>query len=327
MSTDKARSIADDALRRLTAELEAGRSETLTQYLAAMGRFHRYSWNNAMLIHSQWPTATRVAGYHTWQQLGRSVRRGEQGIVIVAPMATHRREPAAKDETHEVPAENGTKPPNSRHAGFRTAYVFDVEQTEGRPLPAFARTEGDPKDFGDKLKAIVAARGIRLEYDSAIAPADGVSSGGVITLRPGLSPAEEFSVLAHELGHEMLHRGPDRAALPKVIRETQAEAVAYVITRGVGLDTRTAAADYIALYNGNAKTLAESLAAIQEASSAILNELLAEDRVTAAQTRSASLEQTDTAPEHMHEDGMSAGQRPPQSTSGPDPLDSASIDR
>ena len=79
-----------------------------------------------------------------------------------------------------------------RLSGFRTAYVFDVEQTEGRPLPEFARTAGDPKDFGDKLKAIVARQGIALEYDAGIAPAYGVSTGGRIRLLPSLSAAEEF---------------------------------------------------------------------------------------------------------------------------------------
>ena len=98
--------------------------------------------------------------------------------------------------------------------GFRTAYVFDVEQTEGRPLPAFATT-GDPRDYGEKLKAFVARQGIALEYRPAIAPAQGLSSGGRIRLLPKLSPAEEFSALAHELAHEMLHHGQGRATCPR----------------------------------------------------------------------------------------------------------------
>jgi hypothetical protein len=72
--SEKARKIADEALDRLTSELEAGRSEALQNYLAFMGRFHRYSWGNTLLIASQRPDATRVAGFHAWHQLGRSVK-------------------------------------------------------------------------------------------------------------------------------------------------------------------------------------------------------------------------------------------------------------
>ncbi len=95
-----------------------------------------------------------------------------------------------------------------------------------------------------------------------------------------MTPAEGFYVLAHELAHEMLHHRKEAAPLPKVVRETQAEAVAFVVCRGVGLETNTAAADYIALYNGDKKTLAESLSVIQETSSRILDELLPERRMT-----------------------------------------------
>jgi hypothetical protein len=105
-----------------------------------------------------------------------------------------------------------------------------------------------------------------VEYDPTIAPAQGVSTGGRIRLMPDMPPAEEFSVLAHELAHEMMHHDKAAAPLPKVVRETQAEAVAFVVCRGIGLETNNAAADYIALYNGDQKTLADSLAAIQRTS-------------------------------------------------------------
>src|SRR5262249_30632858 len=138
--------------------------------------------------------------------------------------------------------------------GFRTAYVFDVSQTDGKPLPEFSKTTGDPQGYTDKLKEIATGRGIAVEYDAAIAPAMGMSSGGRVRLMPNLRKAEEFSVLVHELAHEMLHHGKDER-LPKVVRETQAEAVAFVVSRSIGLETNSAAADYIALYNGDKKTL------------------------------------------------------------------------
>jgi len=269
-TTDKTRKVAEEALARLSAELEAGKSERLKTYLTAMGRFRQYSWNNVMLIASQRPNATRVAGIHAWNDLGRRVRKGEKGIMIFAPMIVKRYEPTAQ-EKEAVP-----KAP-IRLSGFRTAYVFDITQTEGQPLPEFAKTSGDPKDYTDKLKTIAANRGVAVEYDASIAPAMGVSSGGRIRLKPDLSKAEEFSVLVHELAHEMLHQGKDER-FPKVVRETQAEAVAFVVCRGVGLETNSAAADYIKLYNGDKKTLTESLSVIQETSAEILDDLLPEER-------------------------------------------------
>ncbi len=269
---EKVHGIAEEALQRLSADLAAGRSESLLHYLAAMGRFHRYSWNNVLLIASQRPTATRVAGFHTWHQIGRWVKRGEKSITIIAPVVS----PRARPDRTESPEQDPDRA--RRISGFRAAHVFDVVQTEGKPLPELSRTTGDPREFTEKLKAFVARQGIALEYDRSIAPAQGMSSGGRIRLLPDLPAAEEFSVLAHETAHELLHHKAERATLDKTLLETQAEAVAFVICRGVGLETHSAAADYIALYNGDAKTLAESLAAVQETASRVLKDLLPADR-------------------------------------------------
>src|SRR2546422_9769130 len=289
---DNVRKMAEDALNRLAGELEAGKSEALQNYLATMGRFHRYSWGNVLLIGSQRPTATHVAGYHTWQDLGRHVKTGEKGIMIFAPILVKERE---KSPPAPIPDRTATKQNDAfRLTGFRTAFVFDVEQTEGKPLPQFVKTTGDPREFADKLKAFVAKQGIAIEYDKSITPAQAVSSGGNIRLIPGLQPADEFSVVAHELAHEMLHHKKDETRLPKVFEETQAEAVAYVVSRGVGLETNTAAADYIALYNGDKKTLAESLSVVQETSAKILGELLPDKRMTAPEQKPPSLTTPET---------------------------------
>ena len=101
MPEEKAQRIAEEALKRLTEELQTGRSDALKAYLSAMGRFHRYSWNNVILINSQRPTATRVAGFHTWHELGRSVKRGEKGIAILAPIRARQVEPTAPRDPDE----------------------------------------------------------------------------------------------------------------------------------------------------------------------------------------------------------------------------------
>ena len=286
---ERTRKMAEEALNRLSAELQAGHSEALRNYLASMGRFHRYSWGNVLLIQSQRPSATRVAGFHTWHQLGRHVKQGEKGIMILAPMVVKQQD--------AVPELNAGKPEQVfRVSGFRTAYVFDVAQTEGKPLPEFAKTTGDPKDFTEKLKALVAGQGIALEYDPTIAPAQGLSSGGRIRLQPDLAPAEEFSVLAHELAHEMLHHTKDTARAPQVVRETQAEAVAFVVCRGIGLETNSAAADYIKLYNGDKKTLAETLSVIQATSAKILDHLIPEHRSLPEPRQNAMAASANSAP-------------------------------
>ena len=90
MTTEQAKSISETAISRLMDALERGQSEVLKTYLAAMSRFHRYSWGGILLIYSQRPDATHVAGFHAWLRLQRYVRKGEKGIVILAPMALSR---------------------------------------------------------------------------------------------------------------------------------------------------------------------------------------------------------------------------------------------
>lgn len=95
---------------------------------------------------------------------------------------------------------------------------------------------------------------------------------------PGQSKAEEFATLVHEVSHELLHRAERRTMTTKTVRETEAEAIAFIISRAVGLNTSSASADYIALYHGNAELLTESLTVIQQASATILDALFAEEQ-------------------------------------------------
>src|SRR5712691_13133887 len=86
MTTEQAKKLSEDALDRLMNALEQGQSDALKSYLGVMSRFHKYSWGNCLLIYSQRPDATRVAGFQAWLKLRRYVRKGEKGIVILAPM-------------------------------------------------------------------------------------------------------------------------------------------------------------------------------------------------------------------------------------------------
>jgi antirestriction protein ArdC len=251
-------------IQSLIQQLEAGRSEALTAYLNAMSRFHSYSFGNILEIARQKPDATRVAGLYAWNQLGRKVKKGERGIRILAPIVGVRRKPEEEAE------KDITKQNRPVLVGFRNAYVFDVSQTEGAELPEMRQITGDTGANRDRLIEFVNAQGIELEFNESIAPAMGMSYGGKIVLLPGQSKAEEFSTLVHELAHEMLHKADRRTTTTKVLRETEAEAIAFVVSKAVGLDTGTASADYIQLYHGNASLLAESLEVIQKASAVIL---------------------------------------------------------
>jgi hypothetical protein len=173
-----------------------------------MGRFHNYSLGNAILIGFQKPDATHVASFRKWQKLGRHVKRNEKGIAIMAPIVRRKRATGVDgDEEKKQEREPETA------LAFKTAYVFDISQTDGKPLPEFARVNGDPGMYPERLREYVASRGVKLEYSEAIGLAEGASSGGLIRLKKGLTAAEELSVLAYELTHEILHK--DRDNMPK----------------------------------------------------------------------------------------------------------------
>lgn len=279
MKTDQAKQLTDNAIQQLAAALNEGRSETITRYLATMATFHHYSFTNTLLIFGQRPTATHVAGFHTWLKLGRYVRKGEKGIAIFAPMRLKLR----ADDERNVNQQVSDETTDQTVLRFRIVHVFDIEQTEGESLPEPARVEGEPAEHLTRLKALIAERGITLEYTDTLGLADGASIGGRIFVKAGKPAGEEFAVLVHELAHELLHRRPLEQRPSKTVRETEAEAVAFVVSHAIGLQTSTACSDYIQLYNGDAKTLMQSLERIQRTSAEILADLVpkavAESRV------------------------------------------------
>jgi len=272
MKTNHARKVSEQAFNELLEAVEAGKSQKLVDYLKAMGRFHNYSLGNAILIGFQKPDATRVAGFRTWQKLGRHVKRNEKGIAIMAPIVWRRKVTHAGDE------ENGQKREDEVAVAFKTAYVFDISQTDGKTLPEFARVNGDPGVYIERLREYVTSKGIMLEYSDAIGSAEGISSGGLIRLKKGLSAGEELSVLAHEVTHEVLHANRNNMPKDKKVRETEAEAVAFVVCHGIGLDTNSASSDYIQLYNGDKETLVKSLERIQRTAGEILGAVIADNK-------------------------------------------------
>ena len=266
------------AVEHLIQQLEAGKSESLTAYLNAMARFHNYSFGNVLSIARQKPDATRVAGIRAWNELGRFVKKGEKGIQILAPVVGHRRKKSETEQDGE--AENKVKP-QPVLIGFRAVYVFDVSQTEGAALPEFDHSvSGDVGGHRDRLIDFLNQQNVALEFNEKIAPALGVSYGGKIALLPGQSKAEEFTTLVHETAHELLHKAERRTMTTATVRETEAEAVAFIVGQAIGLEVGNSSADYIQLYHGDVALLTESLEVIQRTSAVILGAITEQAQAT-----------------------------------------------
>ena len=276
MKSEEIKNKTKEAADYLVHSLEAGHSEVLTQYLGAMAKFHTYSFGNIMLIARQKPSASNVAGVRAWNSLGRFVRRGEKGILILAPLVGRKGK-----ILEEITGENGEETnPQAHLYGFRAVYVFDISQTEGKDLPALTEVQGDVSGYRERLVKFVEAQSIELRYSDKIGPAKGLSHGRKITLLSGMQPAEEFSTLVHEIGHEMLHRGQRRTLTTKTVRETEAEAVDFVVCQAIGLENGTSASDYIQIWHGDASLLRESLEAVQHTAAVILGGIAPENQAS-----------------------------------------------
>jgi hypothetical protein len=151
--------------------------------------------------------------------------------------------------------------------------VFDVSQTEGRELPELGAITGEPGEKVAMVESLIRSKGIELCVADSLGGALGLSAGGKISVLSTLSSAETFSTLVHELAHELLHRGDRRKETTKVIRETEAEAVAYVVSKAIGLELSTKSADYIQLWSGDEAVLMQSLELVRNVSSEIITAL------------------------------------------------------
>ena len=234
---------AHDQLVAAIEHLTTG--EDWQRFLDTASRFRTYSLNNLLLIFLQRPDATRVAGYRTWQSLGRQVRRGEQGIAILAP-CTYRR--ADTDE----PAEEPTRVLR----GFKVVHVFDLAQTDGDPLPeppVHLLDGDDPHGVTDLLAELIRAE----SYTFTIGPmpdehaeANGVTDYAQrsVTVRQDLAPAQRAKTTAHELAHVLLHH-PDSGTRPdRAVCEIEAESVAYLVCGQHGLTSDAYSFGYVATW-------------------------------------------------------------------------------
>jgi hypothetical protein len=181
-------------------------------------------------------------------RLAASSNAGEKGILILAPMVGYRSARQNEIALHiETDNAADARKAEQRLIGFRAVYVFDISRTEGKELPTLSEVQGDVSGYRERLFKFVESQRIELNFSESIAPAKGLSHGGKITLLSGMQPPEEFSTLTHEIAHEMLHRGERRTLTTKQVRETEAEAVAFVVCQSVGLQNGTASQDYVTM--------------------------------------------------------------------------------
>jgi len=252
MATQRPTAEILDQLREGIATLTT--SDKWAQWLDAQGRFHRYSFGNTLLILLQRPEAIQVAGFHTWRRLGRQVRKGEKGIVILAPIAPRIR---VEDENGQERVIAGTA------RAFHTAYVFDISQTDGPDLPSIVeRLEGeDPDRVFLRLIKTAASVGYSVEFAEFGDERNGDCTFAEhrIRIRQGLSPAQSVKTLAHELAHALLH-GEDFDGT-RDLAELEAESVAFVVCQSIDLDSSAYTFGYVASWAGGGSDAVRAITA------------------------------------------------------------------
>lgn len=250
----------DNAKERLEAGLLAFQTgeewKTMLKALASNVRrrlsFTRYSFSNQILVWLACPIATSVAGFHTWKRFGRSVKKGERGIVILAPR------PWKKEIKHT----DGTTE-EKRGLSFGTEVVFDITQTEGKDLPAVSDFIVPVQDVSGFEHTVETLREVALSIEGSPVSAielrtrsvfDPVGAAGwyaprtkeIVIMQEG-SRAAQFAVLVHEVAHALLHPAGDHHSTPE--REVEAESVSFVVCEVLGLDTSKAAFPYVATWS------------------------------------------------------------------------------
>jgi antirestriction protein ArdC len=238
-----------------------------------MSRFTKYSLANQMLIFAQRPDATCVQGYRAWNKAGYQVRKGEHGIAIYAPMLfSNKRDTAAESDTDAAP-----------RLGYRVAYVFDIAQVDAIAGTDAAAVAATPVDTGahrhlEALKAFLVGHNVELEYKALARGLLGYTDGRRITCGAGQAAHVEFATLAHETTHVLLHfaRNVDGTAGTRpdlTTRETEAEAVTYLLCAQLEIAGTEASVEYIQSYRGTPDTLDASLERIRATALRLSTEL------------------------------------------------------
>lgn len=285
--TPKAQGIAADALIRLAADMRAGRRQSLTDHLNAMGRFSRHSWVNALLIQAQRSDASRVATARAWRAGGRDVKVGEQGLVILAAGRPH----SANVNTF---GHHDAHPFDETHWVAR--YAYDISQTEGMAIADPPRPARSAADYEERLRKLLEQRGVHEASGRTPALTEVVSDRGMTPSNAELSGDKQVSELTQVLAREWLRDQSYASGRSSDLTEAEASCVAEVVARGLDWPIPNGDATVLTLETNDTHALARSLERIHTTSSEILHVLRSPTReVREPQRRRADSEFGTTA--------------------------------
>ena len=287
-----------EQIKALTEKIEEG-IQTLFQsgdlekyqaYLRTVSRFHRYSVNNQMLIFAQCPHATLVAGYQKWQnQFSRHVLRGEKGISILAPtpykikVEKEKLDPDTKLPLLDADGNTITEEKEVQIPMFRPVKVFDVSQTDGKPLPErvqspVAELTGNVEHYEAFMEALRRVSPVPIEMKPLSNDLDGFFSPSKqsITLREGMSEVQTVCAAVHEIAHSKLHdyaKQPNSQPKDSSTEEIEAESIAYTVCAYFGIETSANSFGYVATWSKDKdlKAFKDSLDTIRKTSSELIS--------------------------------------------------------
>lgn len=315
-----------DRLQEITASIEDGikdlfQSEKYMQYLRTMSRFHKYSVNNVMLIHMQRPDATLVAGFNKWKdQFSRNVMKGEKGIKIIAPTPFKKKiEQEKLDPDTRLPMLDAdgkviTEEKTVQIPMYKVVSVFDVSQTDGKPLPALASDlTGNVQNYEVFMEALKRSAPVPITLEPMAANMDGFFSSDDqrIAIREGMSEVQTVSATVHEIAHSKLHNyekekeqvAGDETVVPinpknRSMEEVEAESISYAVCAYYGIETGENSFGYLASWSKGKELseLRESLETINKTSSGLITDI---DRNYAAIMKERGLDKV--APEQTAE--------------------------
>ena len=287
-----------EQIKKLTDQIEAGIKalfhsgdlEKYQAYLRTMSHFHHYSVNNQMLIFSQCPHATLVAGYQKWQnQFSRHVLRGEKGISILAPtpykikVEKEKLDPDTKLPLLDAYGNTITEEKEVQIPMFRPVKVFDVSQTDGKPLPErvqspVAELTGNVEHYEAFMEALRRVSPVPIEMKPLSNELDGFFSPSKqsITLRAGMSEVQTVCAAVHEIAHSKLHdyaKQPNSQPKDSSTEEIEAESIAYTVCAYFGIETSANSFGYVATWSKDKdlKAFKESLDTIRKTSSDLIS--------------------------------------------------------
>ena len=292
-----------ERIKEITAGIEKGimelfESDRYRKYLSTMSRFHKYSLNNVMLIHSQRPDATLVAGFNRWKNsFGRHVKKGEKGIQILAPTPYKikvEKEKLDPDTKLPVIDENGEPVTEEKEVSipmFKVVSVFDVSQTEGKPLPVLAYSlSGAVEHYEEFMEALKRTSTVPLKFEHTEKNVDGFFdlTNQSITIQAGMSEVQTVCAAIHESAHSRLHNYEHMAELAddgvtiltpeeksRNTEEVEAESISYAVCQYFGIETADNSFGYIATWSKGKelKELRASLETINRTSSELISSI------------------------------------------------------